>query len=107
MRRVAFLANGMAVAGAVLAVLAVGVGVATVQASLQVLLGQPLALNVCLDPEVGEEDEEEGAVYPDEVNDHGELVVTGVHEVVLCSVEGDQHKLDLWHRKTNSQPSMI
>ena len=90
----------VAAAAAVLAALAVGVRVvaAAVEASLQVLLGQPLALDVRLDPEVGEEDEEESAVHPDEVDDQGELVVAGVHEVVLGGVEGDQHKLDLWHR---------
>jgi len=92
-RSVTFVADG-----AVFTVLAVGVngGVhATVQAPLRVLLGQPLALDVRLHPEVGEEHEEEGAVHPDEVDDDGELVVAGVHEVVLRGVEGDQHKLDL------------
>lgn len=58
-------------------------------------LGKPLALHVGLVPEVGEEDEEEGAIHPDEVEDHRHLIVTAGHEVILCSVKGHQHKLHL------------
>lgn len=58
-------------------------------------LGQPLAFHVGLVPEVGEEDEEEGAIHPDEVEDHRKLVITAGHEVILCSMEGHQHKLYL------------
>lgn len=58
-------------------------------------LGQPLAFHVGLVPEVGEQDEEEGAIHPDEVEDHRHLVITAGHEVILCSVKGHQHKLHL------------
>lgn len=58
-------------------------------------LGQPLAFHVGLIPEVGEEDKEEGAVHPDEVEDHRNLVITAGHEVILCSMKGHQHKLHL------------
>lgn len=56
---------------------------------------QPLALDVGLYPEVGEEQEEEDTVDPNEVDPHGHLVVTLVHEVVLADVNGDQDKLRL------------
>lgn len=58
-------------------------------------LGQPLAFHIGLVPEVREEDEEEGAIHPDEVEDHGHLVITAGHEVILCSMKGHQHKLHL------------
>lgn len=65
---------------------------------LNVLFWQPLTLHVCLDPEVGEEHEEEGSIHPDEVDDHGELVVAAVHKVILCSMKRYQDKLDLLGR---------
>lgn len=76
---------------------------------LDVLFRQPLTLHVGLDPEVGEEDEEEGAVHPDEVNDGGELEVTAVHKVILSGVEGDQDKLGLlkWGGKTKQQKCLF
>lgn len=83
----------------------VGVDSGAVHALLNVLFWQPLTLHVSLDPEVGEEHEEEGAVHPDEVEDHGELVVTAVHEVILGSVERHQDKLGLWEEIT-SQPNI-
>lgn len=60
---------------------------------------QTLALNVSLEPEVGEQNKEEGTIHPDEVEDHRELVITAVHEVILGSMERYQHKLDLLRRK--------
>lgn len=66
-------------------------------------LGQPLALDVGLVPEVGEEDEEEGAVHPDKVEDHRHLVITAGHKVILCSVKGHQHKLHLEKNRTESE----
>lgn len=48
---------------------------------------QPFTLYVGLNPEVGEEYEEEGSVHPDEVNEHGHLKVTLLHEVVLRDVK--------------------
>lgn len=66
-------------------------------------LGQPLALDVGLVPEVGEEDEEEGAVHPDKVDDHRHLVITARHEVILCSMKGHQHKLHLEKDRTWSK----
>lgn len=77
---------------------AVGVGGRAVRALLGSLFWQPLALHVSLDPEVGEEHEEEGSVHPDEVDEDGELVVAALHEVILGSVEGHQDKLDLLGR---------
>lgn len=56
---------------------------------------QPLALDVGLYPEVGEEEEEEDTVHPDKVDPKGNLVVTLFHEVVLADVDGDQDKLRL------------
>lgn len=44
---------------------------------------------------MGEEEEEEGSIDPDEVNPEGYLVVTLLHEVVLADVTTDQNKLDL------------
>lgn len=58
-------------------------------------LGQTLAFGVRLVPEVGEEYEEDDAVNPDEVDEDGELVIAGGHEVVLGDVDGDDHKLQL------------
>lgn len=51
--------------------------------------GKPLALDVGLYPKVGEEEEEEDAVHPNEVDPEGNLVVTLFHEVVLANVNGD------------------
>lgn len=82
-------------AAAVLVVFAVGVDSCAVLNRFHVLFRQPLALHVSLDPEIGEQEEEEGSVNPDEVDDDGELVVAAVHEVILGSMEGNQHKLDL------------
>lgn len=56
---------------------------------------QALALHVSLHPEVGEEHEEEGSVYPDKVDECGELVVAVVHEVILGCVKRHEHKLGL------------
>lgn len=74
---------------------------ADVLAGQAVLLGplchgrEPLALDVGLYPKVGEEEEEEDAVYPNEVDPEGNLVVTLFHEVVLADVNGDYNKLRL------------
>lgn len=88
------------VAGDVFALFPVGVRRRAVHARLSVLLWKPLALHVSLDPEVGEEHEEEGSIHPDEVDDHGELVIAGVHEVILGSVKRHQDKLDLVGQKS-------
>lgn len=56
---------------------------------------EPLALYVGLYPEVGEEEEEEDAIYPDEVDEKGDLVVALLHEVILADVDGDDDKLRL------------
>ncbi len=85
-------------AAAVLVVFAVGVDRRAVLVLLNVLFWQPLALHVSLDPEVGEQNKEEGSVHPDEVKDHGELVVTAVHEVILGGVERYEDKLGLLRR---------
>lgn len=79
----------------VLLVFAICICHCTILLFLDLLFRQPLTLHVGLDPEVGEEDKEEGAIHPDEVNDGGELVVTAVHKVILSGVEGDQDKLGL------------
>lgn len=57
--------------------------------------GEPVALYVGLHPKVGEEEEEEEAVHPDQVYPYGHLIVTVLHEVVLADVDGDQNKLHL------------
>lgn len=72
---------------AVLVVFPVGVDRCAVVALFNILLGQPLTLHVSLDPEVGEEHKEESSVYPDKVDDCGELVVATVHEVILGGVK--------------------
>lgn len=56
---------------------------------------EPLALDVGLYPKVGEEEEEEDAVHPNEVDPEGNLVVALFHEVVLADVNGDHNKLGL------------
>lgn len=58
---------------------------------------KPFALYVGLHPEVGEEDEEQDAVHPDQVDPHRNLVVTFLHEVVLADVNGDHDELHLWN----------
>lgn len=80
---------------AVLVVFAIGVDSCAVLTLLNVLFWQPLTLHVSLDPEVGEEHKEEGSIHPDEVDDNGELVIAGVHEVILGSVKRYEDKLDL------------
>lgn len=81
---------------------------ADVHASWAVLLGplrhgwEPLALDVGLYPKVGEEEEEEDAVYPNEVDPEGNLVVTLLHEVVLADVNGDYNKLRLTWEQSDS-----
>lgn len=49
--------------------------------------GQPLPLGVGMIPEIGEQDEEDGAIHPDEVDDERVLVVAAGHEVVLADVQ--------------------
>lgn len=58
--------------------------------------GESLALDVSLDPEVGEEDEEEHAIDPDKVDEYGHLVFTVFHEVILRDVDRHYDKLNLW-----------
>lgn len=96
-------AVGASVVDAVLVVFAIGVDSCAVLTLFNVLFWQPLTLHVSLDPEVGEEHEEEGSVHPDEVEDHGELVVTAVHEVILGSMERYQDKLDLLGRRESAK----
>lgn len=59
---------------------------------------EPLSLYVGLNPEVGEEEEEEHAIHPNEVDPEGNLVVALLHEVVLGDVNGHQNKLRLQNR---------
>lgn len=92
---------------AVLVVFAVGVDGCAILTLLNVLFGQPFTLHISLDPEVGEEHEEEGSVYPDEVEDHGELVVAAVHEVILGSMERYQDKLGLLGRNQESAKHLL
>lgn len=56
---------------------------------------EPLGLDVGLYPKVGEEEEKEDTIDPNEVDPKGNLVVTLFHEVVLADVNGDQNKLSL------------
>lgn len=65
--------------------------------------GQPFALGVGLVPKVGEEDEEDGPINPDKVNEDGELVLAGGHEVILGDVDGDNHKLCLGARQSKNR----
>lgn len=65
--------------------------------------GQPFALGVGLVPEVGEEDEEDGPINPDEVDEDGELVLAAGHEVILGDVDGDNHKLCLGARQSRDK----
>ena len=92
---------------AVLVVFAVGVHSCAVLTLLNVMLGQPLTLHVSLDPEVGEEHEEEGTIHPDEVDDHGELVVAAVQEVILGGVKRYQDKLGLLGRNQGASAKHV
>lgn len=56
---------------------------------------KPVALNVSLHPEVGEEEEEEDAIHPDQMDPEWHLVVALLHEIILADVNGDQNKLGL------------
>lgn len=67
----------------------------TVELRLSRSFGQTLAFGVRMIPEVGEQDEEDDSVNPDEVDADGELVVAAGHEVVLGDVDGDNHELQL------------
>lgn len=62
---------------------------------------RPVPLDVGLYPKMGEEEEEEGTVDPDEVDPQGNLVITLFHEVVLADVNRDQNKLGLYREKEN------
>ncbi len=59
-----------------------------VQFRLAVCDREPLTLYVGLYPKIGEEEEEEDAVHPNEVDPKGNLEVTFLHEVVLADVDG-------------------
>lgn len=61
--------------------------------------GQALALGIRVIPEIGEQNEEDGAVHPDEVDNDWVLVVAAGQEVVLGDVQRDQDKLELGQRK--------
>lgn len=56
---------------------------------------EPVALYVGLHPKIGEEEEEEKAIHPDQVDPQGHLVVALLHEIILADVDGDQNKLRL------------
>lgn len=71
---------------------------------LDVLFRQPLTLHVSLDPEVGEEDEKQGSIHPNEVNDYRELVVTAVHKVPLGGMERHQNELNLFGEEISGEP---
>lgn len=55
--------------------------------------GQSFAFGIGLVPEVGEEDEEDGPINPDKVDEDRKLVLAAGHEVVLGDVDRDDHKL--------------
>lgn len=57
--------------------------------------GEPFAPDVGLQPEVGEEHEEEHAVHPNQVDPQGHLVVALLHEVVLADVHRHHDELGL------------
>ena len=65
--------------------------------------GKSVAIYVGLHPKVGEEKEEEHPIHPDEMDPHGDLIVTLFHEVVLADVNGDQDKLCLQNKRENDQ----
>lgn len=97
------------VCGAVLQVFAVGqrghLGSISVTVLLRFVLvadREPLAFNVSLDPEVREENEEDHAVDPDEVDKDGHLVFTVFHEVILRDVDGHHDELSLWKKPIKS-----
>lgn len=58
--------------------------------------GKPLALGVCVIPEVEKQAEKDQAVEGDDVNEDGVLIGTILHEEVLTNVSGDDHKLRLY-----------
>lgn len=48
---------------------------------------QPLAFGIRVIPEIGEEQEEDSTIHPDQVDDDRVLVVTAGHEVILGDVQ--------------------
>ena len=86
-------AVGDTIAGNILCVLAIAghsrsIGLAIVTL-FAVQLWQPFAFNVGLVPEVGEQNKEEGAVHPNEVDEQRDLIVTALHKVILRDMEGN------------------
>lgn len=58
--------------------------------------GKPLALGVCVIPEVEEQEKKDHAVDGDDVNEDRVLIGAILHEEVLTNVSGDDHKLRLY-----------
>lgn len=65
--------------------------------------GQSFAFGIGLVPEVGEEDEEDGPINPDKVDEDRKLVLAAGHEVVLGDVDRDDHKLCLGNKAEQKQ----
>lgn len=61
-----------------------------------------VALYVSLHPEVGEEEEEEDPVHPDQMDPQWHLIVALLHEVILANVNRDQNKLGLESKEGNT-----
>lgn len=60
---------------------------------------QPLAFGVGMVPEVEEEEQENQAVWANDVDKDGELVLAVLHEEILGDVAGNHSKLDLGSNK--------
>lgn len=56
---------------------------------------ETLALDVRLDPKVGEQQEEQHAIDPDEVDPDGDLVIAVLQKVILRDVNGHHDELSL------------
>lgn len=59
---------------------------------------QPLALGVCVIPEVEKKEQENQAIQGNDVDEDGKLV-GAIHEEILGDVAGDHNKLDLRSNK--------
>lgn len=62
---------------------------------------KPLALGVCVIPEVEEQGEKDQTVKGDDVDEDGVLIGAILHEEVLTNVSGDDDKLRLYTQYKN------
>lgn len=59
---------------------------------------ESIALDIGLEPEIGEKNEEEGTIDPNKMDENGDFVFTLFHEIVLRYVDRNQDELRLRRR---------